>query len=118
MAGVLPAFKGQVSDRFIRENLMKGVGQSEAMQEEIWGEQAGQFFFERMLQMFATLQEQGDEGMQALQESGGDLQGAMGRSRAVRTAGEGRGEDFITTNQRPTPNAEAYTPYGREAGQE
>jgi len=122
VAGVVGAFEGKVSNRWIRENLMKGVGQSEAMQEEVWGETAGQFFFEQMLQMFAATQQQAMA--QAAQEGapggGGGGGGGGGDPRQTRPAGrskEQRPDDFVSTNDQPTPNAKSYEPYGNEAGQ-
>jgi len=111
MAGVLPAFKGQVSDRFIRENLMKGVGQSEAMQEEIWGEQAANFFFERMLAMFAMAQEQQGQG-----EGGGETGETPPSAppRALPERGGGRADDALGPNRQPLPRAKSFEPYGKQ----
>ena len=110
LAGVVGAFEGKVSNRFIRETLMKGVGQSESMQTEIWGEQAAQFFFERYLQMFAMLQEQGDEGAAGMAEMAQQVRPQR------RRGGEGRGTPAVQgPGELPVPAAEPYTPYGREA---
>ncbi len=114
VAGVVGAFEGKVSNRWIRENLMKGVGQSEAMQEEIWGEQAGQFFFQQMLAMFAQQQQQ--QG----QEGGGGA--ATDPRTEPRQAGETpqdrRADDAVTTNDQPNPNAQTFEQYGTGRDQE
>ena len=117
VASVVGAFAGKVSNRWIRENLMKGVGQSEAMQEEVWSEQAGQFFFERMLTMFAMMEEQGGG-----QTPGFGPGGAGGQADQLgqRAAGAGdrdrpaQNDDFLSRNDQPTPNAQGFAQYGRQ----
>ena len=116
VASVVGAFAGKVSNRWIRENLMKGVGQSEAMQEEVWGEQAGEFFFRQMLEMFAATQLQAAAGGQggdpdARPPGGGADLAAAGESEARE-----RDQDFLSRNDQPTPSRDPFTPYGRNVG--
>jgi len=123
VASVVGAFAGKVSNRWIRENLMKGVGQSEAMQEEVWSEQAGQFFFERMLAMFAMMEEQGAGGTPGFGPGGAGGAGGEGLSQrggGARSAGAGdrdrpaQNDDFVSRNDQPTPAAKSFAPYGRQ----
>ena len=119
VASVVGAFAGKVSNRWIRENLMKGVGQSEAMQEEVWGEQAGEFFFRQMLEMFAATQLQAAAEGNATGTEDGSRGGAQERLNA---AGEGendrpaQNDDFLSRNDQPTPAADPFRPYGRDVG--
>jgi hypothetical protein len=121
VAGVVGAFAGKVSNRWIRENLMKGVGQSEAMQEEIWKEQAADFFFQRMLMMFEQMQQQGgaQEGGPPGTEGGGrgGARETLARSRPQgRPEDRPRSDDAVTTNDQPNPNKDPFIPYGRDVG--
>lgn len=119
VASVVGAFAGKVSNRWIRENLMKGVGQSEAMQEEVWGEQAGQFFFEQMLTMFAQQEIQGAQEQAATGREDGGRGGAR-EALEQKAAGAGdrdrpaQNDDFLSRNDQPTPSKDPFTPFGRQ----
>jgi hypothetical protein len=114
VAGVIAAFEGVVSNRWKRENLMKGVGQSEAMQEEMWTEQSGEFFFRQMLEMFAATQlQQQAEGAEGAEEPDGGG-GARRRLDVDRQRGAGKGarvDDATSRNQQPTPREGSFEPY-------
>ena len=124
VAGVVGAFAGKVSNRWIRENLMKGVGQSEAMQEEVWSESAADFFFQRMLMMFNQLQEQGGQEGPPGTGGGGGGGGGGGAGGARELLNRSRpderdrpiADDAVSRNDQPTPNKDPFIPYGRDAG--
>lgn len=117
VAGVVGAFENKVSNRWIRENLMKGVGQSETMQEEIWSEQAGQFFFENMLRMFMETQAEQSEGeppTDPRQRQPVDEEQLPSTQREDKN--RRRVDDAVSRNDQPTPRAQSFEPYGRNAG--
>ncbi len=111
VAGVVGAFEGKVSNRWIRENLMKGVGQSEAMQEEIWSEQAAAFFFQQQLAMFAQIQQQASQGGGDEADVAADPRARLDTTRQ-RPSGKGpRVDDATSRNQQPTPREQSFEPY-------
>lgn len=55
IANAVKGLEGVVSQEWIRENVMRGVGQSDAMQEQIWSEQMANMMAMQTLQMFQAL---------------------------------------------------------------
>ena len=90
LANVLPAFEGKVSDRWMREHLMRGVGQSELMQEEIWSEQMANQMAQELYQMMQMRQKQAaQEAAAANAEAAGDqARNAAGDAAPVGGGGE------------------------------
>jgi hypothetical protein len=57
LANVAKMLKGTVSDRWIRENILK-IGQSDAMQKEIWTEQTQEALVMQFIQQMLAAQQQ------------------------------------------------------------